>query len=267
MKIIPVRQPVKIKTKIIKAEAFVKIKEIKTRFTVPVESPSYPKGPYRFVNREYMIVSYETDIEAVRAIVPEPLEVHTPIANFEVIHMPDSSGFGSYTESGITVPVKYNGIEGTYIASMFLNNHPPIAAGREIWGFPKKWGEPSLTVIHDQLVGILNYSGVRVATATMSYKYQRLDSENIEENLGVYNYNLKIIPSVDGSPAISQLTRYRMEDITVKWAWRGTAALDIRPCAMAPLYKLPVLRIIEGYHILTDLTLPYGEVVHDYLND
>jgi acetoacetate decarboxylase len=34
------------------------------------------------------------------AVVPEPLEVTSDLVNFEFIRMPDSTGFGDYTESG-----------------------------------------------------------------------------------------------------------------------------------------------------------------------
>ena len=63
--------------------------------SMPLASPSYPHGPFRFVNREYFIVAYESDPEAIRAAVPEPL---IPDASntvyYEWIRMPDSSGFG-----------------------------------------------------------------------------------------------------------------------------------------------------------------------------
>jgi hypothetical protein len=36
------------------------------------------RGPYRFVNREYFIVTYETDMDSLRRVIPEPLE---PISN------------------------------------------------------------------------------------------------------------------------------------------------------------------------------------------
>ncbi|HEX3034100.1 MAG TPA: acetoacetate decarboxylase [Thermodesulfobacteriota bacterium] len=244
-----------------------KLNEIKKHLTIPLESPSYPPGPYYFHNREYLIISYRTDPEAIRRIVPEPLDIPEPIAKFEVINMPDSSGFGSYIESGVVIPVVYNGMKGSFNVWMFLNDHPPIAAGREIWGFPKKWGEPSLKVIRDQLVGTLDYSGVRVATATMAYEYEALDIKEVKRSMEGNNFNLKIIPSADGSVALMQLVRYQLQNVTVKWAWKGPATLDIRPCALAPLYKLPVIEVIEGVHQLTDLTLPYGEVIYDYLED
>ena len=105
--------------------------------SMPAASPSYPRGPYRFIDREFMIVTYETDRDLLREAVPEPLE---PNADghvlYEWIRMPDSSGFGDYTESGIVIPCTFKGEAINYTAQMFLDDEPPISAGREIWGFP-----------------------------------------------------------------------------------------------------------------------------------
>ena len=57
--------------------------------------------------------------------------------------MPDSTGFGDYTESGQVIPVSFRGRKGSYSHCMFLNDHPPIAGGRELWGFPKKLASPT----------------------------------------------------------------------------------------------------------------------------
>ena len=35
-------------------------------FAMPLTSPAYPIGPYRFVNREYLIITYRTDAEKLR---------------------------------------------------------------------------------------------------------------------------------------------------------------------------------------------------------
>lgn len=45
--------------------------------SMPAYPPSYPHGPFRFVRREYLIVTYETDPNAIRAALPEPLEPAT----------------------------------------------------------------------------------------------------------------------------------------------------------------------------------------------
>ncbi len=113
---------------------------------MPLTSPAFPPGPYRFINREYLIIIYRTDPAALEAVVPEPLTFDEPLVKYEFIRMPDSTGFGDYTESGQVIPVKFKGQEGGYSHAMFLNDGPPIYGGRELWGFPKKYAQPCLSV-------------------------------------------------------------------------------------------------------------------------
>jgi acetoacetate decarboxylase len=238
---------------------------VRNAFAMPLTSPSYPPGPYRFVNREYMIITYRTDPQALRRVVPEPLQFDEPLVKYEFIRMPDSTGFGDYTESGQVIPVTYQGVHGGYVHSMYLNDDAPIAGGREIWGFPKKLAEPSLTSVKDALVGTLDYGGQRVATATMGFKHRTLDAAKVLETLKQPNFMLKIMPHVDCTPRICELVRYYLEDVTVKGAWEGPGALALFPHALAPVADLPVLEVRSAVHILSDLTLGLGEVVHDYL--
>ncbi|HYL88575.1 MAG TPA: acetoacetate decarboxylase [Burkholderiales bacterium] len=234
-------------------------------FAMPLTSPSFPRGPYRFVNREYLVVAYRTDPAALRAVVPEPLEIDEPLVKFEFIRMPDSNGFGDYTESGQVIPVKLAGERGSYVHAMYLNDDAPIAGGRELWGFPKKLAAPSLTVEKDTLLGTLDYGPVRIATATMGYKHKALDAAAARAALTAPSYLLKIIPHVDGTPRICELVRYFLEDVTVKGAWSGPAALQLAHHALAPVAELPVLEVLSGTHILADLTLGLGTVAFDYL--
>ena len=99
----------------------------------------------------------------------------------------------------------------------------------------------------------------------MGYKHQALDGAAVRAALQAPNYLLKIIPHVDGSPRICELVRYLLQDITVKGAWSGPAALELFQHALAPVAQLPVLQVISGTHIISDMTLGLGEVVHDYL--
>ena len=92
-------------------------KEVLERaFAMPLTSPAYPPGPYRFINREYLIITYRTDPARLRAVVPEPLELDAreALVKYEFIRMPDSNGFGDYTESGQVIPVSFRGRRGGY---------------------------------------------------------------------------------------------------------------------------------------------------------
>lgn len=243
-----------------------KISDVKaSAFAMPLTSPAFPKGPYRFYNREYLIITYKTTREALERVVPEPLTFDEPLVKYEFIRMPDSTGFGDYTESGQVIPVSFNGKKGGYTHAMFLNDGPPIYGGRELWGFPKKYAQPSLGPDKDTLVGTLDYGALRVATGTMGYKHRALPAADVLAGLEVPNYLLKIVPHVDGSPRILELVDYRLEDIVLKGAWTGPAALDLRPHALAPVAELPVVEIVSATHIIADLTLGLGKVIYDYL--
>jgi acetoacetate decarboxylase len=241
--------------------------EILAAASMPAFSPSYPHGPYRFIHREYLVVSYESDPDVIRQAVPEPLAPAGNIVNFEFMKMPDSSGFGDYTESGTVIPCTFKGEACNFTVQMYLDDEPPIAGGREIWGFPKKNAKPSVELIHDTLTGTLSYAGQLVALGTMAYKYQSHadDHGDTAAALGRLGVNLKIIPDVDGKPKVAQLVGYNMCDITVLGSWSGPARLHLVPHVNAPVADFPVRRIIGGRHMIADMTLPFGRVLVDYL--
>jgi acetoacetate decarboxylase len=240
-------------------------------FAMPLTSPAFPPGPYRFMRREFMVITYRTDLDALRAVVPEPLEVVEPLVKYEFIRMPDSTGFGDYTESGQVIPVQLRtarGLEqGAYVHAMYLNDHPPIAGGRELWGFPKKLASPQFDYETDTIVGTLDYGKLRVAKATMGFKHRALEPGPILAGIAQPNFLLKIIPHVDGTPRICELVRYHMVDVTLHGAWTGPASLELHPHALAPVAELPVRKVESAVHYIADMTLALGTVELDYLAD
>lgn len=244
------------------------IEEILQIPAMPAASPSYPRGPYRFINREYMVISYESDPAAIRAAVPEPL-VPAPgnVVLYEWIRMPDSSGFGDYTETGVVIPCMLDHRPVSFVSQMYLDDEAPIAGGREIWGFPKKFAQPTFKVETDTLTGTLSYAGTQCAVGTMTYKHESQAHHFAETAAGIAKTQvcLKIIPHVDGTPAIVQLVAFEITDITVKGCWTGPARLHLTPHVNAPVADLPIVKVLGGKHFIADLTLPYGRVAHDYL--
>src|SRR5713101_3669995 len=221
----------------------------RTAYSMPLTNPSFPPGPYRFFNREYFVITYRTDPEALAAVVPEPLEVTEPIVKYEFIRM----------------PVRLKGEEGVYTHAMYLDDDAPIAGGRELWGFPKKRATPKIEVESDVLVGSLHYGSVLCASATMGYKHRPVDHDTVLKSMKAPNFILKIIPLVDGSPRICELVRFHLEDIVLKEAWTGPAALGLFPHALADVARLPVREVVSALHFKADLTLGLGTVAFDYM--
>ncbi|CAM3807397.1 hypothetical protein POAN111098_08980 [Polynucleobacter antarcticus] len=184
---------------------------------------------------------------------------------FEFIKMPNSTGFGDYTESGQVIPVVLNGESGSYIHSMYLDDESPISGGREIWGFPKKLANPKVSHEGEVIVGKLHFGSVLCATMTMGFKHKALDKAAVEASLKKPNFVLKIIPHVDGNPRICELVRYFLQDIRVKRAWTSPGDLQLFSHVVADVAKLPVIEVLSAKHFIADLTLGMGEVVYDYL--
>jgi hypothetical protein len=58
----------------------VKVHDIREKaFAMPLTAPAYPPGPYRFIDREYLVITYRTDADKLRSLVPEPLQIDEPL--------------------------------------------------------------------------------------------------------------------------------------------------------------------------------------------
>lgn len=234
--------------------------------SMPLQSPTYPAGPYKFYNRQYLIVHYRTDPARIRAMLPEPLMPDGDTVSIQWLDLPDGEGLGAYSAALQAIPCTFNGEKCNFLTQMYVDNCPPLTGGREIWGYPMKYGVATLTTASDTLTGHLRYAGQTVATGTMVYKHGGpSDLGDIATLLQRTQVTLKLIPDIDGSPAIAQLVGINFAAVAVKGAWTGRARVALVPAVNCPMADLPVLEQRDGLHIVADMTLPYGRVLHDYL--
>ncbi len=241
--------------------------DVKALASMPLQSPTFPRGPYRFFNREYLVINYKTDAALIREALPEPLEPGGDSVAVQWLNLPDGEGFGAYSAAAQIIPCTFKGEACNFVSQMYVDNTPPLAGGREIWGYPMKFGKAVLSVNADTLTGTLHYATQSIAVGTMVYKHDafRKDYSTEREALARTQITLKLIPDIDGTPAIAQLVAIKFEDIVVHGAWTGRARLELVPSVNCPLADLPVHEVTGGLHMVTDMTLPYGKVVHDYL--
>jgi acetoacetate decarboxylase len=66
----------------------------------------------------------------------------------------EGSGFGSYNKVEVHIPCKNQktGEMCSFSVLSFLDNSSPITAGREIYGQPQKFGNPSLVIFSLPLI-------------------------------------------------------------------------------------------------------------------
>jgi acetoacetate decarboxylase len=130
--------------------------------SIPVSAPLYVEPPYLYRNSNSVICVFRADASAVASLVPEPLKpppgglVYGWQNDFHAV------GLGSYHEAIISIPVEFKGKPGQYIAYMYLDSDVPIAAGREIFGFPKKMGHFSLGDRENVLTRVVERGGIEL---------------------------------------------------------------------------------------------------------
>ncbi|MFD0715558.1 acetoacetate decarboxylase [Paenibacillus sp. GCM10027626] len=240
------------------------------RFSTPLGAPLVPLFPINFRDTQILTIVYQTHQSAVEAILPRPL---VPGSDTVIVHfyrMNDPDWFGPHHEFAVQVDAALpdRNVRGAYSPFIMVTTEGGLATGREIYGQPKKLGNPSIEIHGDLIVGRASRNGIDVAVGTMPYKQAKAEMSEITSYFPfTNNINYKFIPQITGEPAVRQLTSRRFEDVRVHECWKGAGTIEIRLNAQFPLYRLPVRRFLEGYYWRADLTLPFGTVIYDYLEE
>ena len=242
---------------------------IKSGFSTPLDAPMIPSFPFTFRDIKILTLVYRTNIDAIRVLLPEPL---VPTGDQVMIHfyqMNDTSWVGPYNEMNVMFGVELPGqAVGSYSPYLFLSSDVGVTQGREIHGQPKKHGNPNIEFRGDLIVGTLERNGIDVVIGTMPYKQSEA---NISELSNIFpfstNINLKAIDHIDGSPAIRQLTSRSLSDLKVFECWRGPCTTDLRANAQAPVHRLPVCEMLDGFFWTAEFTLVPGKILLDYLKE
>ena len=236
-------------------------------FSTPWDAQLIPDFPFTYRNAEVMTLVYRTNPEAIAALLPPPLESTSDLVLIHIYNMHDVEWLGCYGECNVMVGARIEGkAEGGYSPYLFLDSDAGLAQGREVHGQPKKYARPKVALRQDLLVGVVERNGIEFITGTMGYKCKRGSLDLLRSKLNfVINLNYKIVPHINGTTAIRQITSRELANVKVHECWTGPCTVDLRPHALAPAYKLPVVEPLDGYYWRADFTLVEGTIVHDFL--
>ena len=237
-------------------------------FSTPWDAPTVPPFPFTFRNVEILTIVWRTTEAAVARVLPPPLEATSDVVLAHIYRMNDTDWLGPYGESNVSVGAQLRSanINGSYSPYLFLSSDVGVAHGREVHGQPKKLGEPKIEYRSDLVVGTVARNGIDILTGTMAYKQRPDTLESLSRHFDfAENINLKAIDHIDGRPAIRQLTARRLADVVVHECWSGPSTIELRPNAQAPVHRLPIVEMLDGFHWRADFTLVPVRVVHDYL--
>jgi len=237
-------------------------------WSMPWDAPLVPEFPFTFRNVEVLTLSYRTTLEELRSLLPQPLKPTGDHVLIHIYNMQDVEWLGSYGECNVMVGAELSEkVRGGYSPYLFLNSDVGLAHGREVHGQPKKFADPRVEVRKDLVVGTVTRNGIDIIIGTMGYKQEKGTLEEFKRatfDFGV-NLNYKVIPHIDGKPAIRQITSRTLSDVRVHECWTGPCTVELRPNVQAPVFRLPVVEMGAGLYWRADFTLVQGKVVHDFL--
>jgi len=237
-------------------------------FATPWGAPSAPPFPFSFRNAEILTLAWRTDLDAVRSLLPPPLEPTGDIVLAHIYKMTDVDWLGPYGESNVMVGAQLPGTShvGSYSPFLFLSSDGGVIQGREVHGQPKKFGEPTLEARGDLFVGTVRRNGIDVLTGTLAYKQRRDTLASLSALINfAENINLKAVDHIDGQPAIRQLTSRKLANVVVHECWSGPCSVELRANVQAPIFRLPVREMLDGFYWRADFTLVPGTIIFDYL--
>jgi acetoacetate decarboxylase len=239
-------------------------------FSPPWDAPLVPPFPLGFRNMSILTAAWRTDPAAIARLLPPPLEPTGDTVLAHIYLMPDTDFLGQAHECNVMFGARFTGegetVEGGYSIGLYLDSDVGLAHGREVHGQPKKLATLSLETRGDLIVGEVERNGITILTATLPYKQRAVDPDELRRHFDFSeNINYKLIPHIDGRPAIRQLTARRLSDVKVHECWTAPCSVELRPNAQAPVWRLPVLEPLNGFFWRADFTLVPGRVLHDYL--
>jgi len=169
---------------------------LKNANNVPLHAPLFPDPfvPYRCPGNTTLSVYCRGD----RRKLAEHLS-HTPFELASDIFLVYVSDFTNcdrvgFMDAGIMLPIVYRGRNGGYVLYEYEDDDAAMAAGRELWGYPKKFARIELQSSADRVWGSVERKGKRIFEIEASLS-KPADVPSIKL---APHFNIKVTAAPDG---------------------------------------------------------------------
>ena len=204
-----------------------------------------------------LVAVYETDPDAIAAVLPPPLEPSDrPLVRVNVATVDLGRGLPPFGAGTFAVQARHEGTVGNYPLVMPMTTEQSVIGGRETFGEPKKIGAVSIAVDGDAVTARIERMGFTLATVT-----GRLGAAIDVAPKDKVDFYFKCSPSPDGKgfdtePALVYCRRH--EEARDARAIDGTLTLGESP--LDPIADIPV-GAIRSFEFAQVATVQTGEVV------
>lgn len=217
----------------------------------PFLAPLYGRPPYQYVDDVVLIVVYEAEGAALRAVLPReltPLPEHTVAMCFFLC--PEVSGIGPHNFTMPCIPVRCGDVVGQYVPYLYTSTDASLACYREGQGWPAVMGDTELTAAQGRVRARVTRQGREIIRAEAAVGGEVLTSLDF---LPVIFY--REFTSVDGggreagylSCSTSRFTNIRFQAGTGELSFPAADARD-------PIGRLAPRRVLTAlYGTMDDL--------------
>ncbi|MFC4557909.1 acetoacetate decarboxylase family protein [Virgibacillus kekensis] len=218
-----------------------------TGYNVPVHAPLFPDPfvPYTCKNYVSLFVIAEVRKDELKRILSfTPFEY---VDNQMVISVSDFSNTDkvSYMDCAMVIPVKYKDKYGGYYIYEYENKDAAIAAGRDLWGYPKKYAEITLNQSNGEYRGIARKDGKVIVDIKTNIRDK---TDSINEPVTTPHLNIRTTPRPSGGIQMQEvIERDTSPDFVLHDKfYTHNAELQINASSTDPLNLLKPLNIIGG---------------------
>jgi acetoacetate decarboxylase len=239
----------------------------KVEYSMPRQCGLYPPPPIIYKNARALALIFQCKPHLKKHCLPnEFISIENGLDTLIILEYPETS-IGPYNEAVLLLSCTYHNKPGNFVYSIYVDDDVALAAGREIWGIPKKIAEINLTkVIKKKVNGRVTRKGIRIfdISAEVTDNEPGLNPKDIFEKLPFYN--LKLIPDIadNTKPALRQLTEtfLKIEEIHTQ---NGTLTNFIKSQPSQYDISHEVLKEstkdLGGFYAEYDCILPNGKVL------
>ncbi|HEU5033508.1 MAG TPA: acetoacetate decarboxylase family protein [Mycobacteriales bacterium] len=205
-----------------------------------------------------LVAVYETDADAVAAVLPPPLSPPAePLVRLTIATVDVGRGHPVFGAGTFAVLASHEGVDGDYALVMPMTTEQAVVGGRETFGEPKKLAEVSLDRSGDQVRGTFTRMGVTFVEVTGRVTGSL---EATPDRIRTSFY-LKFQPAptgkgFDDDPALVYVRRAEK----TRRAERVEGEIILRESRFDPVIDLPV-RAIRSIELAERSSIQTGEVV------
>lgn len=216
---------------------------------LPMLKPLYGLPPYQYTDDVVLIISYETEEQAIRETLPRELEPSGNVVAMCFFHCPEVTGMGPHDFTMPCIPVRYGDYAGQFVPYLYTSTDSSLACYREVQGWPAVLGQTEIREREGRIEARVRRGGREIIRATAEVSGEAI---NALDFLPIILY--KEIPSFDGQRCDAAYFVTSTSLLTNLELKAGQGQLDFPDPAADPIARLKPSKITGAlYGTLDDL--------------